>query len=201
VELLLEHEVAAFGGDGRLSHVETKAGTRVEADLAVVGIGVLPNVDFLGGSGLELDNGVVVDEHFRANVRDVYAAGDVANFYDPLYGRQRRIEHWSNADYQGSEVGKILAGRPGGYDTVSSFYSEVFGTTIKVFGDTSRGNQLFADGSLESGFLAGYGHQGRLVGAICVGQTEELEALVRDLIAERGPADALDRGLVGGGLR
>jgi hypothetical protein len=52
--------------------------------------------------------------------------------------RRRRIEHWSNANYQGTEVGKVLAGGGGGYDTVSSFFSEVFGTTVKVFGDVSR---------------------------------------------------------------
>jgi hypothetical protein len=52
--------------------------------------------------------------------------------------RRRRIEHWSNANYQGTEVGKVLAGAGGGYDTVSSFFSEVFGTTVKVFGDVSR---------------------------------------------------------------
>jgi NTE family protein len=128
----------------------------------------------------------------------VYAAGDVANFFDPLYRRRRRIEHWSNANYQGTEVGKVLAGHDGGYDAVSSFFSEVFGTTIKVFGDTGAGVQLPAEGSLEAGFLAGYGDEGRLVGAISVGQDEETEALLKDLIAERAPADALTRDLIGG---
>lgn len=128
----------------------------------------------------------------------VYAAGDVANFFDPLYGRRRRIEHWSNANYQGTEVGKILAGQGGGYDTVSSFFSELFGTTIKVFGDTSHADQLSAEGSLEAGFLAGYGDRGHVVGAISVNQSEELETLVKALIAERAASDALARELVGG---
>jgi NADPH-dependent 2,4-dienoyl-CoA reductase/sulfur reductase-like enzyme len=198
VEVLLEQEVAAFGGDGRLAYVETKSGDRVEADLAVVGVGVVPNVEFLAGSGLALENGIVVNERFEASAPGVYAVGDVANFFDPLYGRRRRIEHWSNANYQGAEVGRVLAGEVGGYDTVSSFFSEVFGTTIKVFGDTSHAEQLSSEGSLEAGFLASYGDRGPLVGAISVGQSEELEALVKDLIAERAPADALARELVGG---
>src|SRR5215218_7106680 len=80
--------------------------------------------EFHGNGGLELDNGVVVNERFETSAPDVYAAGDVANFFDPLFGRQRRIEHWSNANYQGTEVGKILAGAGGGYDTVSSFFTE-----------------------------------------------------------------------------
>jgi 3-phenylpropionate/trans-cinnamate dioxygenase ferredoxin reductase subunit len=98
VELLLEQEVAGFGGDDRLSYVETRSGLCVEAELVVVGVGVKPNVDFLADSGLALDNGVVVNQRFQTQAAGVFAAGDVANFFDPLYGRQRRIEHWSNAN-------------------------------------------------------------------------------------------------------
>jgi 3-phenylpropionate/trans-cinnamate dioxygenase ferredoxin reductase component len=196
VELLLGHEVASFGGDGVLASVQTRTGLRVDADLAVVGVGVIPNVDFLDGSGIEVDNGVVVNARFKTSAPGVYAAGDVANFFDPLYGRQRRIEHWSNASYQGTEVGRILAGAEGGYDQVSSFFSEVFGTTIKAFGDVSRFDTLKTEGSLDDGFLATYGDRGRLVGAVTVGQSEELEALVQEVIGERAPADSLDRELV-----
>jgi 3-phenylpropionate/trans-cinnamate dioxygenase ferredoxin reductase component len=193
--VLLEEEVSAFRGVGQLTAVETAGGRRVEADIAVFGVGVLPNVDFLAGSGLALENGVVVNARFETDTLGVYAVGDVANFFDPLYGRQRRIEHWSNANYQGSEVGKLLAGAGGGYDTVSSFFSEVFGVTIKVFGDVTRFDALTTEGSLADGFLASYGDGGRLVGALTVGQSEELETLVKELLAERAPADALDRPL------
>jgi NADPH-dependent 2,4-dienoyl-CoA reductase/sulfur reductase-like enzyme len=198
IEVLLEQAVGAFGGDGRLRYVETRSGVRLEADVAVLGVGVVPNVEFLVSSGIALDNGVVVNERFETNAPGVYAVGDVANFYDPLYERQRRIERWSNANYHRIEVGKILAGADGGYDTVSSFFSEVFGTTIKVFGDTGHAVQLTAEGAIDSGnFLASYGRGDRLVGAISVGQSEELEALLKDLIAERSPTDALARELVG----
>lgn len=199
VDVMLEESVSAFGGDRRLAYVESHSGVRLEADIAVLGVGVVPNVDFLVSSGIALENGVVVNDRFETSAAGVYAVGDVANFYDPLFGRQRRIEHWSNANYQGSEVGKILAGQAGGYDTVSSFFSEVFGTTIKVFGDTSNAVQLTVEGEIESGnFLALYGRWDRLTGAISVGQSAELEALLKDLIAERSPSDALARELVGG---
>ncbi len=98
-------------------------------------------------------------------------------------------------------MGKTLAGQDGGYDTVSSFFSEIFGATIKVFGDTSRTDESSTEGSLESGFLASFGDAGRLVGAITVGQSEERESLVKDLIAERAPVDALARELVDGRSR
>ena len=78
-----------------------RAASASKPTFAVVGVGVVPNVDFLADSGLALDNGVVVNQRFETSAPGVYAAGDVANFYDPLYGRQRRIEHWSNANYQG----------------------------------------------------------------------------------------------------
>lgn len=204
VELLLEQEVAGFGSDDqrRLSYVETQSGLCVEAELAVVGVGVVPNVGFLADGGLALDNGVLVNQRFETNAPGVYAAGDVANFFDPLYGRQRRIEHWSNANYQGTEAGKILAGTGAGYETVSSFFSEVFGTTVKVFGDVSRFDALTTEGSLASGaLLTSYGESGRLVGALTVGAADEFETLLKDLIAEHAPMDALERELVGGRSR
>jgi len=202
VDMLLEQQVAAFGGDDRLSDVQTESGLRIEADLAVVGVGVVPNVDFLAGSGLAVDNGVVVNERFETRAPGVFAAGDVANFFDPLYARQRRIEHWSNANYQGTEVGKVLAGTGSGYDTVSSFFSEVFGTTIKVFGDVSRFDDVTTEGSLASGDLVTkYGEDGRLVGALTIGAGDELETQLKELIAEQTPMEALGPELVPGASR
>jgi NTE family protein len=200
VDVLLEEEVAGFGGEERLEYAEAKSGLCVAADLVVVGVGVVPNVGFLDASGLAIDNGVVVNERFEATAPGVYAAGDVANFYDPLFGRRRRIEHWSNATYQGTEVGKILAGQGDGYDTVSSFFSEVFGVTVKVFGDVSRFDELTTAGTLGSGLIASYGSNGRLVGALTVGQSEEVESLARELIAERASTGALHDDLLAAGL-
>ena len=198
VDLVLADEVAAFGGRSHVDSIETAAGRTLVGDFVVVGVGVEPVVDFLAASGVELDNGVVVNERFETNVPGVYAVGDVAAFFDPLYKRRRRIEHWSNANYHGTEVGKILAGAPGGYDTVSSFFTEIFGVTLKVVGDVSRFDEVTTDGSLRSGsVLALYGDRGRFVGAVTVGQTDELESMVKDLIAERAPVGALHHDLVG----
>ena len=118
----------------------------------------------------------------------VFAAGDVARFFDPLFGRRRRIEHWSNASYQGTEVGKALADRPGGYDKVSSFFTEVFGVTLKVFGDVGRFDDLAAEGSLaERDLVAYYGEHGRLRGALAIGQSKEGEARLEELVARGAP--------------
>ena len=106
VDIIRGDEVREFRGRSRLDTVELHTGRELGAGLAVVGVGVQPAVSFLEGSGIAIDDGILVDERFRTNVPNVYAAGDVARFYDPLFGRRRRIEHWSNANYQGAAVGK-----------------------------------------------------------------------------------------------
>jgi NADPH-dependent 2,4-dienoyl-CoA reductase/sulfur reductase-like enzyme len=188
VELVFGNEVDAFHGNGRLEAVTTKNGRRVEADLAVVGIGVDPVTDFLEGSGIVLDNGIVVNERFETNVPDVYAVGDVANFFDPLFQRRRRIEHWSNANYQGTEVGKVLAGADGGFDRVSEFFTQIFDITIKVFGDARRDAQVIVHGTLEEGMYALYGDENEeVIGALSVGQPEEIEELLKQQIRAHAP--------------
>jgi NADPH-dependent 2,4-dienoyl-CoA reductase/sulfur reductase-like enzyme len=189
VELVLGNEVASFEGDGRLEAVTTKNGRRVDADFAVEGVGVAPVTDFLEESGIELDDGVVVNQRFETNVPDVYAVGDVARFYDPLFGRHRRIEHWSNANYQGTEVGKVLAGTGQGYDRVSTFFTEVFGITINVFGDARPDSQVVVHGSLlEDDMYALYGDEKEeVIGALSVGQSEEIDELLKRQIAAHAP--------------
>jgi NADPH-dependent 2,4-dienoyl-CoA reductase/sulfur reductase-like enzyme len=189
VELVLGRRVEAFHGNGKLEAVTTTNGRRVEADLAVMGIGVEPVTDFLEGSGIELDNGIVVNERFETNVPDVYAAGDVANFFDPLFGRRRRIEHWSNANYQGTQVGKILARADGGFDTVSTFFTEIFGITIRVFGDARRDAEVVVRGTLADGKLyALYGDEnGEVIAALSVGQSAEIEELLKQQISAHAP--------------
>lgn len=189
VELVLGNEVEAFHGNGSLERVTTKNGRAVEADLAVVGIGVAPVTEFLEDSGIDVDNGIVVNQRFETSVPDVYAAGDVANFFDPLFGKQRRIEHWSNANYQGTEVGKVLAGADGGYDRVSEFFTEIFGITIKVFGDAQRDSHVAVRGSLRDRDLyVLYGDdKEETTGALSVGQSDDVEELLRQQIRMHAP--------------
>jgi NTE family protein len=191
VELVLEDEVASFGGAGQLREAVTRSGVHVEADMAVVGIGVIPAVDFLDGSGLELDDGIVVDRALATGAPGVFAAGDVARFFDPLYGRSRRIEHWTNADYQGTEAGKLLAGRPGGFDHVSSFFTKIFGIGLGVFGDVADVDETASRGSLpDRDLVVAYGSGGRLVAALAVAAGDELQARLTRLIGERAPLSA-----------
>jgi NADPH-dependent 2,4-dienoyl-CoA reductase/sulfur reductase-like enzyme len=189
VELVLGNEVASFEGNGRVEAVSTKNGRRVDADLAVVGIGVDPVTDYLDGSGIKVDNGIVVNQRFETNAPDIYAVGDVARFYDPLFGQHRRIEHWSNANYQGTEVGKVLAGTGEGFNTVSTFFTEIFDKTIKVFGDARRDATVTVHGSLlDDDMYALYGDESEeVIGALSVGQSEEVEELLKQQIRMHAP--------------
>ena len=186
VDIVRGDEVRAFRGRSRLDTVELHTGRLLGAGLAVVGIGVRPELSFLAGSGAEIDDGIAVDDRFRTAIPDVYAAGDVARFVDPLSGRRRRIEHWSNANYQGGEVGRILAGADGGYDTVSTFFTESFGLTLKVFGDLTRHDDRITRGSFAGGdAIVFYLDHGRLVGTLHTGQDEATEESLKQLISNR----------------
>jgi 3-phenylpropionate/trans-cinnamate dioxygenase ferredoxin reductase component len=159
------------------------------ADLTVAGIGVTPNVELAQDAGLEVRSGVVVDERFQTAQAGVYAIGDVAEFFDPLYRRHRRIEHWSNAAYQGTTLGRILAGEDERYDTVSSFFTEQFGQTFKVFGDAQGhdGTALEGDFSGERAILR-FLKGDAPIAAVLKGLDDEEESALKDEI--RGGADA-----------
>ena len=183
VELVLGDEVQSFAGRSRLDSVETARGRVIQAELAVVGIGVAPETRWLEGSGLKLDDGVVVNERFETGVESVWAAGDVARFYDPIFAKHRRIEHWSNANYSGTEVGRLIAGGEGGYDTVSAFFSELFGLMFRVFGDVDDVDDIVFRGALEERKAIGfYVRDGRLAATLVVGQDEETEERLKQLI-------------------
>jgi len=189
VTLVLGNDLQSFAGNSRVERITTTSGRSVEAEAIVVGVGVDPITDFLDGSGIDVDNGIVVNERFETSVPDVYAAGDVANFHDPIFGRHRRIEHWSNANYQGTEVGKVLAGADGGYDRVSEFFTEIFGLTIRVFGDAKPDAHVSLRGSVrDENLYALFGDDnGEAIGALSIGQSEDTEDLLKHQIRSHAP--------------
>jgi NTE family protein len=187
VEVVLEDAVEEFRGDGELTGAVTKGGREIEAELAIVGIGIVPWTDYLEGSGIALDDGVVVNERFETSVPGVWAAGDVVRFHDPIFGHARRIEHWSNANHQGTQLGKLLAGEDAPYDHVSSFFTELFGTKLGVLGDPDGGfDEVVVRGSLEEGrVLAFYLRGDRLVGALVSGVEKETQESLTELLREQ----------------
>jgi 3-phenylpropionate/trans-cinnamate dioxygenase ferredoxin reductase component len=163
VELIFEDRVAAFEGTVRVERVLTTKGRTIECDFAVVGLGVEPNIDPLAGSGVRLDNGVVVDEFTRTNVDGIFAAGDVANHYHPVYERFMRIEHWQNAILHGRAAGLSMLNKGRPYDEIHWFWSDQYDNNLQYAGYHTEWDDLVVRGSLEErNFLAFYMKDGRI---------------------------------------
>ncbi|MGC1303875.1 MAG: FAD-dependent oxidoreductase [Caulobacteraceae bacterium] len=183
--VLLGDTAIAFHGDGRVREVETASGRRVPCDFVVVSVGVSPNSDFLQSSGVALEDGlVIVDELLRASAPNVFAAGDVTNFYDPVFARRRHIEHWDNAVKQGRLAGKNMLGRRLRYDEVSYFFCDVGDISFSVLGAPEEGDERLARGALEAGSLALFYLKDDVPrGLFSVGrpadETREVEGLIR----------------------
>jgi len=147
-------------------------------------VGVEPNVELAQEVGADVDDGVVVDERFRTSLQDVYAIGDVARYPDPTSGRQRRIEHWTNADAQGAHLGRQLAGSRAAYDALPVFFTQLFGRKLQVLGDVERSANCVLRGSLAEGRLIGFhlDDERRLVGAVVHGESADVAVELEDLI-------------------
>ena len=182
----LHEALRAHGVDLRLESSDLP-----DADLLVAGIGVVPNVELAREAGLEVRSGIVVDEQFRTGRENVYAVGDVAEFYDPIFRRHRRIEHWSNSAYHGTTLGRILAGEQERYDIVSAFFSEQFGKSFKAFGDQTGHDSTSLEGDF-GGERAVYRFRrgSGTVAAVLTGLDEEEEAALKDEIRAGAATEA-----------
>lgn len=162
--------VEAIEGDGRVERVRLSDGSVIEADLVVVGIGVIPNTEWLEGSGLTIDNGVVCDATCLA-APGVTAAGDVARWPNERFGEVMRVEHWDNAVAQGAHAARRLLvdddeAEP--FVPVPWFWSDQYDRKIQMAGRIGPGDEMrVVTGRLaERRFAAVYGRAGRLVGVL-----------------------------------
>jgi 3-phenylpropionate/trans-cinnamate dioxygenase ferredoxin reductase component len=155
VELLAGEQVAAFEGTERVEAIVTGTGHRIACDFVVAGIGVEPDVPAVAGSSIAEDNGILVDEFCRTSAADVYAAGDVANHLHPLFGRIR-VEHYNNAEKQGTAAARSMLGSTAPYDYVHTFWSDQYEHTIEYVGHVTKWDEFVVRGSVEEGKLVGF---------------------------------------------
>ncbi|HSE69415.1 MAG TPA: FAD-dependent oxidoreductase [Nocardioidaceae bacterium] len=134
VTLRLGVQVSQIRGDANGADVLLADGTRLEADLVVVGIGVNPDVELARTAGLAVDDGVLVDASLRTSHPDVFAAGDVANAEHPRLGRRVRVEHWDNAIRQGAAAGRSLLGEDVAYDRLPYFFTDQYDLGMEYVG-------------------------------------------------------------------
>jgi 3-phenylpropionate/trans-cinnamate dioxygenase ferredoxin reductase component len=190
VEMTFDDQVTAFEGDGRVGAVTTAKGLRLECDFVVLGLGVEPVTSFLESSGIDVDDGVLVDEHCRANADGVFAAGDVAKHYHPVFGQRIRTEHWNNARQQGRAAALNMLGRDVPYDEVHWFWSDQYEHTIQYAGYHREWDDLVIRGSLESrNFAAFYFLDGRVRAVVSVDRPSDVQDSM-ELIRSGGRARA-----------
>jgi 3-phenylpropionate/trans-cinnamate dioxygenase ferredoxin reductase component len=140
VDLRVGEGVAEFvTEDGQVTGVRTSGGDVLSADMVVVGVGVLPNTALAEVAGLEVDNGVLCDQALRTSDPDVYAAGDIAHWFNPLLGQRVRVEHWANAHDGGLTAGRSMLGQDVVYDVVPFFFSDQYDTGMEYAGYVPRG--------------------------------------------------------------
>jgi NADPH-dependent 2,4-dienoyl-CoA reductase/sulfur reductase-like enzyme len=129
---------------GRID-LTTRAGDQVTVDSVVAGIGITPNVTLATNAGLQLDDGIPVDERLRATYDHVYAAGDVARFYNPALGKRIRVEHEDNALTMGRAAGRSMAGDETPYTHLPFFYSDLFDLGYEAVGEMDPQTEVVAD--------------------------------------------------------
>ena len=165
--------------------VITSSGAQIPADVLVVGIGAAPNDGLAARAGLEVDNGVLTDAALRTSDENIFAAGDVANSFNPLLGRRVRVEHWANALNGGPAAARSMLGQPVSYDLVPYFYSDQYELGMECAGlpEPGRYDQVVYRGdpaSLE--FVAFWLSRGTLIAGMNVNVwdvNDDIQSLIR----------------------
>ena len=148
---------AAIEGDGRVRELSLSDGSRIAADVIVIGIGVIPNTELAQDAGLEVDNGIRVDEFTRTGDQNVFAAGDVTNHVNPLLGRSLRLESWQNAQNQAIAAAKIMLGGDQPHAEIPWFWSDQYDINLQMVGAPESWDQVVRrDGGEEGRFTLFY---------------------------------------------
>jgi NADPH-dependent 2,4-dienoyl-CoA reductase/sulfur reductase-like enzyme len=171
-------------GDRAVASVKLNSGQQLGTDLVVMGVGIELNTELAKKAGLEMweRDAIVVDEMLRTSDPDIYAAGDIAAWPDPTFGRRLRVEHWDVAWNQGMRAGRNMAGEPKPYQVLPYFFSDLFDLSFEVWGNLASWDQTVQRGTLESGSYAFYYFdQGHMVGVLATNRPD----------AERDPMQSL----------
>jgi NADPH-dependent 2,4-dienoyl-CoA reductase/sulfur reductase-like enzyme len=192
VEVWTGELVAGIEAGARALTIRTKAGRVLEADLAVVGLGIQPSVELARDAGLAVSDGIDVDERLRTSDPDVWAAGDVARFPCAALGTRVRVEHEDAAVSMGAFAARAMTGAAGSYDHLPSFYSDLFDLGYEAVGEVDARHEAVADWKrpFREGVVYFLSH-GRVRGVLLWNVWGQVDA-ARKLVAERGPFSAAD---------
>ena len=186
-----------MAGDGGASiarqrdgyEIRTQAGRVLRMDAVVIGVGIQANTGLAQAAGLEVDNGILVNELLRTSDPAIYAAGDVANFFNPVLGKRIRVEHEDNANAMGEIAGRNMAGNAEPYHHLPFFYSDLFDLGYEAVGEMDASMDLVED--WQEPFRKGgvyYLKDGHVRGVLQWDTWGQMDA-ARALIAHPGPTD------------
>ncbi|HLF74031.1 MAG TPA: FAD-dependent oxidoreductase [Anaerolineales bacterium] len=188
VEVLTNESAASVQKEGGRLTVRTGSGRAIEADGVVAGIGIHPNLDLAKQASIKVKDGIIVNEHLETSARDVYAAGDAANFFHFALGKRTRVEHENNAVEMGKTAGRNMAGANDTYTHIPMFYSDLFELGYEAVGELSSRMEIIADWQ-EEPFKKGviyYMEDNRVRGVLLWNVWKKVDA-ARALMNEEGP--------------
>jgi len=187
VELVPSDSASGLEKKGDTFTIRTRNGQSFEADAVVAGLGIRPNVELGREAGLQVENGIVVDDHLQTSAQDVYAAGDVAMFHHSGLGRRTRVEHEDNAVFMGKLAGRNMAGANEAYTHIPMFYSDLFDLGYEAVGELNSKLEMVSD--WQEPFQKGvvyYLENGRVRGVLLWNVWNKVDA-ARALMMEPGP--------------
>lgn len=185
VDLRCGTAVETITPSGAGAVIRTPGGESIEADAVIVGIGIAPNADVAAASDITVGNGIRVDEFCRTDAPGVYAAGDVANHYHPLFGRRMRVEHFDNATRQGAAAAMNMLGLRTSYEDPHWFWSDQYAYNLQYVGDAQRWDEVVIRGSIEErNFVAFYLYKGKMAAAFGLNRGGDIMA-VKSLLSAR----------------
>ncbi len=177
VKFMMGHTVVKFEGDGTVQKAVLDNGDKIDADLVVIGIGVVPSSDAIKGIAYQPDGSIEVNEHMNSK-NDIYAAGDIARFKDRRTGDWMRIEHWRTAEQQGRIAARNMAEQKAAFDSVPFFWTNQAGLSFQYVGHAEEWDDIIIDGSLEDRkFVAYYIKNNSVVAAAGNGRDKDLAAI------------------------
>ena len=189
VNILTSTAVTALEGQGKIEYVVCNTGQRIAADLAIVGIGIVPNIAIAQAAGLNCDNGIVVDKCALTSDPDIYAVGDCSNHPNEILGRRLRLESVPNALAQGKAAALHILGKPEKYAEVPWFWSDQYDLKLQMTGLSEPGDTVVIRGSMpERKFSACYLRHGVFVACNAVNMAKDF-LQSKKLIAAKNQID------------
>ena len=184
VDIRLSTAVASFEGNGMVRGVDCGAET-MPADIVVIGIGIVPDVELAASAGIRCDDGIVVDERCATSASHVYAVGDCTRHPNPIFGRSLRLESVQNAVEQARTAAANIAGTPARYEQAPWFWSDQFDLKLQMVGMSQGYDTIVQRGSMDADdFAMFYLREGALIAVDSVNRPREFMAC-RKLVPAR----------------